>query len=111
MDKPKEEKPQGLSYDEGKRILRKNKLPNINPNTRNAIINNVKLEEGEASARALDMATRENYKGIGALDQFNPRAGRGKGLRERGGLGEPKPCSLKEGFERVGPSAYRKVYK
>jgi hypothetical protein len=108
MDNPR---PEGLSYDAAKRILKKNKMPSINPNARKAILNNVKLQEGKESAMALDKETRDSYKGIGGLSQFNPRFGRGCGLRIRGGLGSPKPCSLTEGFERVGPSTYKKVYK
>ena len=110
MDK-KEPRPEGLSYTEAKRILTKNKMPSINPNARRSVLNNVKLQEGAETAMALDKETRENFKGINGLSQFNPRFNRGKGLRTRGGLGEPKPCSLKEGFERVGPSTYKKVYR
>ena len=102
-------RPEGLSYSEGERILKKNKLPNINPNARKTLLNQVKLQEGAEQAKALDMATRENYKGIKGLTEFNPRAGRGRG-NGYGGIGDPKPCSLKEGFEKVGPSTYKKVY-
>jgi hypothetical protein len=103
--------PEGLTYDAAKRLLKKNLMPKVNPNARRSILNNVKIQEGESQAKALDMETREYVKGVGSLPQFNPRFGRGKGLKTRGGLGEPKPCSLSEGFTKVREGLYKKVYK
>jgi hypothetical protein len=100
----------GLSYSEAKTIMTKGLNAKINPNARTALLNSVKLKEGHESARNLAMETMESYKGIKGLREFNPRAGRGNGNRAVGGLGDPKKCSLKEGFERVGPSTYKKVY-
>ena len=98
-----------MPYQEGKRILEKNKMPNINPNARRALLNQVKLHDGAESAMALDKSTRNRYKGISGLKQFDPRAGRGNG-NAQGGIGDPVPCKEEEGFKRVGPGKFRKTY-
>jgi hypothetical protein len=62
-----------MNYEWAKEKLIKNKLPRINPNARKALLNNVKLQEGEQAANALDIETRPYFKGLDLINHTGNR--------------------------------------
>ena len=99
----------GMNYEWAKEKLIKNKMPRINPNCRKALLENVKLQEGEQAAQALDIETRQYYKGPEGIESIKSRSYSGAGNRQCG-WGDGKNCSEIGGFKPAGPGIFVKKY-
>jgi hypothetical protein len=104
----------GMTYSEAKDKLKKLKIAQHNPACRSSLINQVKLKEGEESAKALDKETSRYFKTEKVLNAIaqnksiehdNTRAFNGWG---DGIVG--KVDLEKEGYHKVRDGVYKFVF-
>ena len=100
----------GMAYSEVKERLNKHKLAQNNPHFRRSLINQVRLRDGDAAARTLDIETSTKFKKTQVMNALHEgRNVQFESIRSNG-WGEGKSCADDPSFERVGNKYIKKYF-